>query len=131
LVGRDSRTTVKPLRPGGHAVREPGAGAVVVAGGGAVGVTGGPVDVCVETAGSVTVAVSGAVVGVWGDPPSVATIVLFSAPASASTIAAVAPATAITKPSRSRQNRSPGYQPKRACHAPESRPSSPLAGRSR
>jgi hypothetical protein len=67
LVGIDSRTTVKPLWPAGQAVRDPGAGAVVVGGGGFEGVEGGPV--AVETLGSVTVAVSGAVVGVWGGPP--------------------------------------------------------------
>src|SRR6266540_5962333 len=131
LVGSDSSTTVNPLWPAGQAVRVPGAGAVLVAGGGVVGVTGGPPPVCVERLGRVTVAVSGAVVGVWGDPPSVATIVLFSAPASASTIAAVAPATAITKPSKTRQNQSPGYQPKRSCQALESRPRTPAAGRNR
>jgi hypothetical protein len=107
-------------------VSEPGAGAVVVGGGGLDGVEGGPA--AVETLGSVTVAVSGAVVGVCGGPPSVATIVLFWAPASVRTIAAVAPAIAITRPSSTRQNQSPGYQPKRACHAPDSRPTSPLAG---
>src|SRR4051812_49591426 len=100
----DSRTTVNPLRPAGHAVSEPGAGAVVVGGGGFDGVDGGPA--AVETLGSVTVAVCGALVGVWGAPPCVATMGLSSASASARTIAAVAPAIAITRPSATRQNQS-------------------------
>src|SRR5207302_6737409 len=131
LAGRDSSTTVKPLRPAGHEVKAPGARAVVVAGGGVVGVGGGPVEVGAVAAGSVTVAVSGAVVGKWGGPPWVATSGLFSAPALFRTIAAVAPATAITKPSKTRQNQSPGYQPNRRCHAALRRPATPLAGRSR
>jgi hypothetical protein len=121
---------VNPLWPAGQEVSDPGAGAVVVGGGGVEGVEGGPG--AVDTDGSVTVAVSGAVVGAWtGPPPSVATIGLFSAPASVRTMAAVAPAIAITSPSSTRQNQSPGYQPKRACHPPERRPISPDAGRRR
>src|SRR5262252_2210277 len=92
LVGIDSRTTVNPLWPAGQAVSEPGAGAVVVAGGGTEGVEGGPG--ALVTLGSVTVAVSGAGVGVCAWPPWVATIGLFAAPASVRTMAAVAPAIA-------------------------------------
>src|SRR5207302_4140082 len=124
--GSDSSTTVKPLSPAGQAVRLPRGRAAVVAGGGAVGVTGGPVDVGVS-AGSVTVAVCACVVGVWAAPPCVATSVLFSAPASVRTIAAVAPAIAITSPSSTRQIQSPGYQPKRACQAAARRPMTPRA----
>jgi len=57
----DSRTTVNPVRPAGQDVSAPGAGAVVVGGGGVEGVDGGPA--AVDTDGSVTVAVSGTVVG--------------------------------------------------------------------
>jgi hypothetical protein len=103
----------------------------VVAGGGAVGVLGGPVGVPDGTVGSATVAVCGAVVGRWGGPPSVATAVVFFAPASARTIAAVAPATAITNPSRMRQIQSPGYHPKRSCHAADNRPNTPGGAPSR
>src|SRR5262245_44909362 len=125
----DSRTTVYPLWAAGPDVKAHGAGAVVVGGGGFDGVDGGPSGV--DTAGSVTVAVSGAVVGAWTAPPCVATSGSFCAPASLRTIAAVEPAMAITRPSATRQNQSPGYQPKRRCHAPDSRPSARGAGRSR
>ena len=117
-----------PLWPAGQAVRSPGRGAVVVAGGGAVGVDGGPVGVPAGTVGRATVAVSGAVVGECSVPPWVATIVLFSAPASERTIAATAPAVARTRDSRTGQIQSPGYQPKRRCHAAASLPNTPLAG---
>jgi hypothetical protein len=100
----------------------------VVAGGGAVGVDGGPVGVPAGTVGRATVAVSGAVVGECGAPPWVATIVLFSAPASERTIAATAPAVARTRDSRTGQIQSPGYQPKRRCQAAASLPNTPLAG---
>jgi hypothetical protein len=100
----------------------------VVAGGGAVGVEGGPLGVPAGTVGRATVAVSGAVVGECGVPPCVATIVLFSAPASESTIAATAPAVARMSDSRTGQIQSPGYQPKRCCHLAASRPKTPLAG---
>jgi hypothetical protein len=125
----DSRTTVYPLWVVGQDVRAPGAGAVVVDGGGFEGVEGGPG--VVETDGSVTVAVSGAVVGIWTGPPCVATSGSLCAPASLRTIAAVAPAVAITSPSATRQNQPPGYQPKRSCHAEDNRPSAPAVGSNR
>jgi hypothetical protein len=119
---------VYPLSPAGQAVKSPGLGAVVVAGGGAVGVDGGPVGVPAGTVGRATVAVSGAVVGECSVSPWVATIVLFSAPASERTIAATAPAVARTRDSRTGQIQSPGYQPKRRCHAAASLPNTPFAG---
>jgi hypothetical protein len=79
------------------------------------------------TEGRATVAVSGAVVGECGIPPWVATIVVFSAPASARTIAAAAPATAIKRKSRTDQIQSPGYQENRRCHSTASRPKTPPA----
>src|SRR4029453_5667934 len=48
----------------------------------------------------------------------VATIVLFPAPASERTIAAAAPATARTRQRSTGQIQSPGYHPRRRCHAP-------------
>ena len=128
-AGIDSRTTVKPFWPGGQAASTPGLGAVVVAGGGLLGVDGGPDPdgVPAGTVGSATVAVGGAVVGRWAGPPWVATIGPFLAPASARTMAAVAPATAIRKPRRTGQTQSPGYQPNRRCQADDSRPKAPGA----
>jgi hypothetical protein len=71
------------------------------------------------------------VVGERGVPPSVATIVLFSAPASERTIAAAAPATASTRKSSTGQIQSPGYQANRRCQAFASLPKAPLPADSR
>src|SRR5262249_60094069 len=90
LAGMDSRTTVYPLWAAGQDVKAPGAGAVVVGGGGFDGVDGGPSGV--DTAGSVTVAVSGAVVGAWTAPPCVATSGSCCGPASPRAMCAVPPA---------------------------------------
>src|SRR5438270_6528410 len=123
LVGIDSSTTVNPFCEAGQEVSKPGAldGGAVVAGGGEVG--GGVVSVGVPdgTLGSATVSVAGGVVGVCGCPPVVATIVPppppFDAPR---TIAAVAPATAMTRPTSTGQIQSPGYELKRPRHAASS-----------
>src|SRR5256885_1790188 len=123
----DSRTTVSPFCPAGQDVSEPGRGAVVVAGGGVVGVEGAP-GVPAGTVGRATVAVGGAVVGECGAPPWVATIVELPLPASARTMAAVAPATAMSRKSSTGQIQSPGYQPSRCCQTAASRPKTPPPG---
>jgi hypothetical protein len=111
-VGIDSSTTVNPFRPAGQAVKPPDEGGrgVVVAGGGVVGTVGAVVvGVPCGTVGRVAVAVAGGVLGTCAEPLVVATSVL--PPLSSDPpmrIAAVAPATAITRPSRTGHIQSPG-----------------------
>jgi hypothetical protein len=82
----------------------------VVAGGGVVGTVGAVVvGVPAGTVGSVAVAVAGGVLGTCAVPPVVATSVLLPLSSDAPMrIAAVAPATAITRPNRTGHIQSPG-----------------------
>src|SRR5207302_5200455 len=102
--------------------------------GGSVGVAGGPVVVGVPlgTVGRATVAVAGGVTGSRGVPECVATSAPFPPrPESATTTATAPPISATSRPSSTGQIQSPGYRPKRARHAAESRPTTPAPAPSR